>query len=112
MVDGVWTRTYVDVAGQHLEYVNEYRVPAANRRPGADRGPVAARAYYGPAVAGHVVDFARAVWRARGSQQAAADLAAAGFEYTDRQALDAAQRRQGGSCTWRSAATSRCGAAG
>ena len=78
VVDGVWTRTYVDVAGQHLEYVNEYRVPAANQR-----------AYYGPAVAGHVVDFARAVWRARGSQQAAADLAAAGFEYTDQQALDA-----------------------
>ena len=78
VVDGVWTRTYVDVAGQHLEYVNEYRVPAANQR-----------AYYGPAVAGHVVDFARAVWRAHGSQQAAADLGAAGFEYTDRQALDA-----------------------
>jgi len=78
VVDDVWTRSYVDIAGHHLEYVNEYRVPAANQR-----------AYYGPSVAGHIADFARAVWRARGSRQAAAELEAAGFEYTDQEALAA-----------------------
>ena len=80
VVDDVWIRSYVDIAGHHLEHVNQYRVPAANQR-----------AFYGPAVAGHIADLARAVWRARGSRQAAAELEAAGFEYTDQEALAAMQ---------------------
>ena len=84
VIDGVWTRSYVDVAGHHLEYVNPAPVPAVNQR-----------AYYGPSVAGHVVDFARAVWRAGGSQQAAAELEAAGFEYTEQEALAAMHMQVG-----------------
>ncbi len=76
--DDVWTRSHVAIDGRRFEYVNPLRVPASHFLT-----------YYGATVAGHVVDFARAVWRARGSQSAAQDLAAQGFEYTDREALAA-----------------------
>ena len=76
--DDVWTRSHVAIDGRRFEYVNPYRVTAPHTWP-----------YYGSSVVGHVVDFARAVWRARGSEGAAQELVAQGFEYTDLEALAA-----------------------
>jgi predicted dehydrogenase len=47
---GVWTSTYVDVPTGRLEYVNPHR-PAQRVH----------RYFYGPAVMGHIVDFAKTV---------------------------------------------------
>ena len=76
----IWGRSAVEVDGQTIEYVNPIRVPSGTHRN-----------YYGAAVGSHLVDFARAVWRHRGSHEAASDLEQQGFEYTDREALMAMQ---------------------
>ena len=81
--DDVWTRSTVEVPGRTIEYVNPYRVPTRTGRP-----------YYGAAVAGHIVDFVLAVHRHNGSQEAAAELASRGWEYTDRDALAAMEMSQ------------------
>lgn len=81
--DGVWTRSTVELPDRTIEYVNPYRVPT---RTG--------RAFYGAAVAGHIVDFVMAVHRHNGSQEAAAELASRGWEYTDRDALAAMEMSQ------------------
>ena len=76
-------RSTVEVPGSTIEYVNPYRVPTRTGRP-----------YYGAAVAGHIVDFVLAVHRHNGSQEAAAELASRGWEYTDRDALAAMEMSQ------------------
>ena len=81
--DDVWTRSTVEVPGRTIEYANPYRVPTRTGRP-----------YYGAAVAGHIVDFVLAVQRHNGSQEAAAELAGRGWEYTDRDALMAMEMTQ------------------
>ena len=81
--DAIWTRSTVELEGRTIEYVNPYRVPT---RTG--------RGYYGAAVAGHIVDLVLAVHRHRGSQEAAAQLASRGWEYTDRDALMALEMTQ------------------
>ena len=81
--DGIWTHSSVEIEGSAIEYVNPYQVPT---RTG--------RGYYGAAVAGHIVDFVRAVQRQRGSQAAAEQLASQGYEYTDRDALAALEMTQ------------------
>jgi hypothetical protein len=77
---GIWTRSAAQIERRTIEYVNPLRVPSSTHRN-----------YYGAAVGSHIVDFARAVWRHRGSQEAADDLERQGFEYTDRDALMAMQ---------------------
>ncbi|MGN6674572.1 MAG: Gfo/Idh/MocA family protein [Thermomicrobiales bacterium] len=47
---GVWTSTYVDLPNRRLEYVNPHR-PAQRVH----------RYFYGPAVMGHIADFAKTV---------------------------------------------------
>ena len=81
--DDVWTRSTAEVPSRTIEYVNPYRVPTRTGRP-----------YYGAAVAGHIVDFVLAVHRHNGSQEAAAELAGRGWEYTDRDALMAMEMTQ------------------
>ena len=55
---------------------------------------LAARGLHPAAVAGHIVDFVLAVHRHNGSQEAAAELANRGWEYTDRDALAAMEMSQ------------------
>ena len=79
----VWTRSRVEIDGRTIEYANPYPAPT---RTG--------RAFYGASVAGHIVDFVRAVQRQRGSREAAEHLARQGYEYTDRDALMALEMTQ------------------
>ena len=78
-----WRRSYVELDGQTIEYVNP--LPLVTSRP---------RKFYGAAVGSHIVDFVQAVWRHRGSKEAAAQLAAQGYEYTGEDALMAMQMTQ------------------
>ncbi|NKB69175.1 MAG: hypothetical protein GKR89_19070 [Candidatus Latescibacteria bacterium] len=59
VVDGAWQRTYAEVAGGLIEYVNPF--------PLAD-SPGNGRPDYGPSVVDHVVDFALAVRGLRPSE--------------------------------------------
>jgi hypothetical protein len=72
---GNWATTYVDLPTGRVEYVNPYR-PSERAHNNRD--------YYGPAVMGHIVDFARAV---RG---------VAPSEYTEQDALMAMMMEMGG----------------
>ena len=57
--DGVWQRTYAELAGGLIEYVNPFRLSDS---------PSKGRPDYGPAVIDHVVDFALAVRGLRTSE--------------------------------------------
>ena len=78
-----WHRSYVELDDQTIEYVNPLPVPTSQPRK-----------FYGAAVGSHIVDFVRAVWRHQGSDDAASQLAAQGYEYTGEDALMAMQMSQ------------------
>ena len=81
--DGAWQRSVVEIGGQTIEYRNPLPLPTDG-----------SRSFYGAAVGGHIVDFVRAVWRHRGSREAAEALEAQGFEYTDTDALMAMEMEE------------------
>lgn len=81
--DDTWHRSYVELEGKTIEYVNPLPVPTSLPRK-----------FYGAAVASHIVDFVRAVWRHQGSEAAREELAEQGFEYTGKDALMAMQMSQ------------------
>jgi predicted dehydrogenase len=66
--DGCWASTYVDLPIGRVEYVNPHRTPYATSSSSK-------RDFYGPAIMGHIIDFACAV------------RTGAPSEYTDEDAL-------------------------